>query len=174
MKIRLSGFNIYFALALTLLSFGCKSTEERKKSKEASTLRLYLEVPQGTGDRTGGVPIYRKNPIMISVERQPFLTEADLDSASVVDVRGGFAISAQFNGHGALLLENVTVSHKGQRMAIQSHFGETRWLAAPLINRRIANGEVVFTPDASREESERIVRGLSNVVAKIKKKEKGW
>lgn len=173
MKVRLTRFNLYFAAFLVLFS-ACKSPEDKKKGKEASTLRLFLEVPGSGMDRSTGVPIYRKDPIMVSVEREPFLTEADLDSAAVIEARGGFSIEAQFNGHGALLLENVTVSHKGQRIAIQSHFGETRWLGAPVITRRIPNGQLVFAPDATREEANRIVRGLTNVIAKIKKKESGF
>ncbi len=37
----------------------------------------------------------------------------------------------------------------------------------PRINRRISNGELVFTPDATREEAERIVKGVNNVSKKI-------
>ena len=173
MKIRFPGINIYFLLLLLAATAGCQS-EGHKRGKEAATLRLFLESGRGSMDTGTGVPIYRANPIRISVDREPFLTEADLDSASVVDLPGGFGIEAQFNGHGALVLEGVTVAHKGQRIAVQSHFGETRWLAAPMINKRISNGQLTFTPDATREEAERIVRGLSNVVAKIKKKEQGW
>ena len=168
MKMPLASFNIYLLLLFTVLSIGCESPEARKKREEASTLRLFLEVPTG-GDHGGGVPIYRANPMMISVEREPFLSEADLVSAAVIEVRGGFEIQAQFNGHAALLLENVTVSHKGRHIAIQSHWSETRWLAAPLITHRISNGEVVFTPDANREETERIVRGLTNVIEQVRR-----
>ena len=40
-----------------------------------------------------------------------------------------------------------------------------RWLAAPSINRLVANGTLTFTPDASREEAEQLVKGL-NLAAK--------
>lgn len=49
---------------------------------------------------------------------------------------------------------------------------ESGWLAAVLIRRRIANGEFIFTPDASRAEGIRIVRGLRNVLAKEKSSDK--
>jgi len=174
MKFRLAPFNIYLLLMLSMIIGGCKTTEERKHGKEASTLRLFLESGRDASDHGSGVPIYRAHPMRVNTEREPFLTEGDLDSAEVVDLPGGFAIKAQFNGHGAMVLETVTVAHKGQHVAVQSHFGETRWLAAPVLTRRISNGEFVFTPDATREESERIVRGLKNIVAKLKKKENGF
>ena len=43
---------------------------------------------------------------------------------------------------------------------------EGRWLAAPRINKRIADGVLVFTPDATREEAEQIALGLNNLAQK--------
>ena len=170
MKIRLARFNLYLLLLVTVLTTACETTEERKRGKEISTLRVFLEAHRGGGGLNSGVTVYRQNPIHLNLEREPFLAEVDLVSAAVIEVPGGYAIRTQFDGHGALLLEGVTVSHRGRHLAIQSNFGESRWLAAPLINRRISNGELVFTPDATREEADRIVRGLTNVVLKIKKR----
>jgi hypothetical protein len=48
---------------------------------------------------------------------------------------------------------------------------QSGWLAAVLIRQRISNGLFRFTPDASRAEGNRIVRGLRNVIGKEKKKE---
>jgi hypothetical protein len=168
MKIPPLRFNIYLLVLLAALAIGCRTAQERKEHKQASTLRIFVESGRDAS-HASGVTVYRNNPIHISVDREPVLSEADLESAAVVDVPGGYAISAQFNGHGALILEGVTVAHKSQHLAIQSNFGETRWLAAPVITRRISNGELVFTPDATLDESYRIVRGLTNLVAKIKK-----
>ncbi|MFO1497624.1 MAG: hypothetical protein U1G07_04395 [Verrucomicrobiota bacterium] len=170
MKRWLAPFNIYLLTVLIAWSLGCQTSDERKKGKEASTLRLFLEAHRDGNDSQSGVPIYRANPIRVNVEREPFLSETDLESASVVDLPGGFAIRAQFDGHGALILEGVTVAHKGAHIAVQSNFGESRWLAAPLITRRISNGEFVFTPDATRDEADRVVRGLTNLITKVKKR----
>jgi hypothetical protein len=168
MKIRLAPFNIYLlVLAAALFAASCKTAEERKQSKEASTIRVF--VAKG-GLKDGNVTVYRQNPLTLRVDKEPLLSEGDLETASVVDMPGGYAINAQFNGHGALVLEGATVAHKGQHLAIQSDFGERRWLAAPVITRRISNGALVFTPDATREEAERIVRGLTNVVRQMKKR----
>ncbi len=170
MKIGFTPFNIYLLMAVVSLAAACASPEERKHKKEASTLRVFVESNTDASARDRGVPVYRQSPIRVNINREPLLTEADLAVAEVVEMPGGFAIRAQFNGHGALVLEGATVAHKGQHLVVQSSFGETRWLAAPIIKRRISNGELIFTPDATREESERIVRGVNNVIAKIKKK----
>jgi hypothetical protein len=171
MKTRSAPFNIYL-LPLLLVPFalwiGCQTSEERKQSKEASTLRLYLESGHAESV-SSGVSVYRQSPVHFNFEREPFLTEGDLQTAEVVDLPGGYGIRAQFNGHGALVLEGVTVAHRGRHIGIQSFFGEMRWLAAPVITRRISNGEMVFTPDATRDEADRIVRGLTNVVYQVKK-----
>jgi len=80
----------------------------------------------------------------------------------------------QFNKHGTLVLDMVTTGNRGSRVAVHSQFGDSRWLAAPRITGRIANGIFTFTPDATREESERIVRGLNNIAKALKSKSSKW
>ncbi|MBM3833798.1 MAG: hypothetical protein FJ403_11115 [Verrucomicrobia bacterium] len=170
MIIRLARFNTYLFTLLLSSAIGCKTTEQRKQSKEASTIRLFLEVNPDASGRSGGVPIYRSNPTLVNVNRDPFLTEVDVQEAAIVDADYGFAIKIQFNRHGSLVLENTTTAYKGRRIAIQSDFTESRWLAAPIIRNRISNGVLVFTPDATREEAERIARGLNNIAREIRKR----
>jgi hypothetical protein len=172
MKIRQPGFNIYLLLVLPVVfgSLSCRTAEERQKANELSTIRFHLEVNADGTPFNSGVTIFRAMPILVNIARDALLDERDVDQAGVIDTEDGFAIRIQFNRHGAIVLENTTTSYKGQRLAILSEFGESRWLAAPLINRRIENGLFVFTPDATREEAERIVRGLNNAVHGMKSK----
>ena len=170
MKVWIVRFNIYLLVVFAALLSGCKTTEEKERSKEASTLRFHLEINADGTDRNSGVPVYRRKPMLLNVTRDAFLNEGDIDEASVVDVLGGFSIQIRFNRHGTLVLNATTIANKGRRIGIHSQFGEARWLAAPMITRQIQNGIFVFTPDASREEAERIVRGVNNVVAKLNKK----
>jgi len=96
-----------------------------------------------------------------------------VQQAVLVDWQGTFDIQVKFDWHGTLVLDNVTTSNPGRRIAVFSQFGkEGRWLAAPRPERRISDGTLTFTPDATREEAERIVRGINNLAAKIKKKQK--
>jgi hypothetical protein len=48
---------------------------------------------------------------------------------------------------------------------------ESGWLAAVLIRQRISSGVFRFTPDATRAEGARIVRGLRNVIARSQNKD---
>jgi hypothetical protein len=159
-------FNSYLLVVmLGLLCLGCKSM----KKKEATTLRLHLEVNADGSDRNRPVPVYRENPIHVNVENVPFLTEAHVAKASVVDALGSFQIMIQFDRRGTWLLEQYTTAHRGKRAAIFSQFGSVRWLAAPVMNKRISDGLLVFTPDATREEADRIVLGLTNVAKEAQK-----
>jgi preprotein translocase subunit SecD len=172
MKISRARFNMILATALAgfpAALAGCKSSEEKKKEKAGTFLHFHLEANADGSPHNVTVPIYRAHPIMVTVEREPVLDEGYLKDAQVVDadIMGGLAIEVKFDDSGTRLLESITVANRGKRLAIVAHWTETRWLAAPLITKRISNGVFIFTPDATREEAERIVRGLKNVVKKL-------
>ena len=167
-----SRFNIYLLLPLAALSLcGCHTTKDgEEKSKLLSTLRVHLESSADSVSGSVTVPIYRANPVQLTVEKEPFITEADVRSAQVVDALGGFELQIQLNREGTWLLQNYSASNPNKHYAIFSQFGEkgrkARWLAAPIFSRLISSGTLQFTPDASREECEEIVKGLNNVAKK--------
>src|SRR5262245_25020556 len=174
MKIRLGSFNRYlaFPLLIIVLASACETTTNKppgnkSKDPETSTLRLHLEVNADGTERSSPVPVFREQPVLINVKKEFFINEGDVQEAAVVEAMGGYALMIQFDKHGTLVLDTVTSSSKGSRIAIFSQFGSERWLAAPRIMRRIADGILTFTPDASREEAERIARGLNNVAKEL-------
>lgn len=174
MMVSWNRFNVYWLLALPLtLLCACRSAES-KPNKALSTLRVFLEVnPDATG-RSRAVPIYRDNPFMVNVQTEPFLTEANVSEARVVEAVGGFAMRIRLDRRGAWLFEQYTVANRGKRCAIFSQFAsplnpklnQARWLGAPVISARVSDGVLLFTPDASREEAYQIVRGLNRVARK--------
>ena len=168
-------FNLILAGLWVILAWGCRNPDPataslRQKGKEVSTLRLHLETNADGTDRVQTVKVLRSQPITLTVDRVAVLHEGDVKEATVVDAMGGFALKVQFNDRGRRIMEMTTVANKGQRWAIHSQFGDSRWLAAPLITQNVTNGVLVFTPDATREESDRIVRGLNRVAAEAAKK----
>ena len=161
--------NLLAAVALALLC-GCRSGD-RGRHTVLSTLRAHLEgSPDGT-NLVQPVPIGRDKPVLLNVERLPFLTEEHVSEARMIEAVGGPAIRVQLNHRGTLLLEVYTVANHGRRIAIFSQFvspldpeaTQSRWLAAPMISHKISDGILLFTPDASREEIRQIVFGLNNV-----------
>ncbi len=174
MMIRVFRFNTYLLLVAALvLAAGCKSDKPAGKPKygrkDHSSLRLFLEVNPDGSDRTETVLIGRERPFPMHVEKQPFLTEVNIEKAAVVEALGGFSIAVQFDKEGGWLLEQYTTGHKGKHMAIAAEFGQMRWVAAPRMTERIADGRLVFAPDATREEAERIVHGLNRVAELTRK-----
>ena len=170
-------FNIYFVcLTLFAAAAGCRSPESDHK-KELAVLHIYLEVTPDTMGMSSSAPIYREHPTQVTVARSPFLSNGDVAAARVVDDKmGGFALQIKFDQRGTWTLEQYSATNPGKRFAIYAEFGDKlavhRWLAAPVIAQRISNGTLTFTPDATREESEQIARGLNNVAVKEGNQEK--
>lgn len=175
MLIRSNGFNLYLVSALMLsLVAGCKTADSKDK-KLLSTMRLHLEARPDPMGRTETAKVYRQNPIEFTIDKAPFLSEAQVKEAKVVDVTGGFALQIQFDRQGSWLLEQYTSANRTKHILIISQFVEPgeekinqgRCLAAPKINNHITDGRFIFTPDATREEAERIALGLNNVAKKL-------
>jgi hypothetical protein len=172
MIIRRIRFNTYLRLALVLAvaallsgaGSGCSTTRSEKRME--ASLRFYLECNLDGTDRSQAISVGRTDPFALATESRSFLSEFNVDRASVIEAPGGFVLSVQFDREGTWILEQYSTAHKGKRVAIAAEFGELRWIAAPVMRERITNGLFVFTPDTTREEAEKIARGV-NRVAKL-------
>jgi hypothetical protein len=174
-------FNIYLLLVSAALAGGCSSTttdpkkaekqKEKAEKKLAAAMALYPEVQPQSMDFSKRVSIVRDHPFSVNIDSAPILTEANIAEARMLDATAGVVLQIQFDHEGTWLLESFTSANPGKRLAILCQFGdkmkESRWLAAPMIPKRISNGVLTFTPDASREETEKIVAGLNNVAKKV-------
>ncbi len=163
-------FNLFLALMSLAILCGCQTN---KKNKEVSALRLHIEASSNDSGLTQTVKVLRSDPMLIVVEKEAVLTEANLIEAKVIDARGGIAIQIQFDESSALVLEQYSAANPGKHFVIFGQWGQKledgRWLAAPLITHRITGGSLSFTPDMSREEADRLVLGLKNVAKIISK-----
>jgi len=170
-------FNIYLlCCVIAVCAFGCKTSPEKKREKQVSTLALHLEVVPDQSDFGRAITLFRSKPISLNIDKAPFLTESHVEEARIVDEVEGWVLAIKFDSRGTWLLEQYTTTNPGKHIAIFSVFGgdkkEARWLAAPVITRRIPNGTLRFTPDASREEAEDIALGLNNLAKQVAKKSK--
>jgi Preprotein translocase subunit SecD len=168
-------FNIYFLCAIALCFCGCQSPE-KKREKQISRLALHIEVVPDMSEFSQSITLFRTKPVVVHIDRSAFLTEAHVAEAEIVDDMEGWALAIKFDQRGTWLLEQYTTTSPGKHIAIFSTWGldkkEGRWLAAPVITRRISNGSLRFTPDCSREEAEEIVHGLKNLARQVAKKSK--
>lgn len=162
-------FNLnLLALIATCVVAGCATGD--KSRKLIGVIRVHL---QSSEQVSAGkvVSILRSQPLLVRVAADPFLTEYQVDRAEVIENPGGFAVAIHFNHSGTVMLEQYAAANPGKHFAIFGQWGEKlaegRWLAAPLINRRLADGTLTFTPDASRDEMDEFVKGLNNSAAKI-------
>ncbi len=157
-----------------LTAAGCTSGPDRKSKKEESVVQLFMEAEADIGDQTAVIQVVRSAPVPVRIYKRPFLDSSELVDAAVVDVVGGFVVQLQFTAHGALVLEQVSTAHRGSRIAVFGMFPGGRWLAAPVVANRITNGVFVFTPDATREEAERLVRGVEQHGDSIGQQTEAW
>jgi preprotein translocase subunit SecD len=173
MMINFARFNIYLSLALALtMAAGSGCQTKKNKDKDMTLIELHQEVSQDGASDNESVPIFREHPIYVNVDKSAFLDTPDVIEAKVLDELGGFVIQLKFNWRGTQLLDAMTNANRKKRIAIRCIWGPSRWLASPVISRPITDGTLTFTPDASREEADRIVKGLNEVAAKLKKEEK--
>ena len=175
MTMKWTGFNLYLLLVAGL-AVGCQTHKDKTKDL-VSTFRIHIETGFDPSGRSDTIAIYRENPMTINIEKEPFLSEADVSEAKIVDSLGDFSIQVQFDRGGTWRLEQCTTAFRGKHMAIFTQFMPTnsvkttvtRWLGAPRISKRITNGILIFTPDATREEAQQIIIGLNNVAKKAHK-----
>lgn len=176
MVIRLVRFNIKLLLPVCLLAIvGCQSPEARQ-ARQVATLRVHLETNPNPPGQSEPVLVLRSAPITINIEKSPFLNEAHIASSKIIDTPEGFIVSIQFNQQGQWLLEQYSSANSNRRFAIRTQFRQgtnalDRWIAAPLITRRITDGYLNFTPDADRAEAECFVQGWNNVAGYKPKKD---
>jgi hypothetical protein len=172
MKVLARRFNIYLALAV-LVGLACSCQIGRKTSTTA--LRVHIEVsPDPNGTSSENISVLRSNPVLVTIKREPILSEANIVRAKVIDAMGGFALEIKFDENGTWLLEQYSAANPGDHFVIFGQWGKKisdgRWLANPIIGRRISNGTLVFTPDCSSEEADRFVLGLNEIAKENHKK----
>ncbi len=172
-------FNINLLLALALLSTGgCRMFHTGKKDdkkKDMALVELHLEVRPDELSDTKTVSVNRREPFSVVVDKESFVDTGYLTGAKLLDEGTDvFSIQLKFNWSGTMRLDTTTTANRGKHIAVYCTFGTShtnRWLAAPVIRKRISDGTFTFTPDATHEEAEAIVRGLNHQAEKLQKDE---
>ncbi|MFM8471201.1 MAG: hypothetical protein ACKODH_14780 [Limisphaerales bacterium] len=174
MKFPFGRFNFYLSAVVAAWLTACETTgpgSTQPRGSDLSTIRLHLEThPDPITGTSRQITVGREQPQSLYVSGGAMLGEPNLAAAQLWDGNEGqYAIHLQFDRDGARTLETLSMSYRGKRLAIMSQFPEPRWIVTFRMERRIADGTILFRPDATREEALRIVAGLNKAVAKLKK-----
>ena len=90
MKRRAPVFKCFLVLLVLSFVAGCGTTEERKKKKELSNLRVHAET-SGQADMSSAISVIRASPVLLNVEREPLLDENNVEAATVEGRQAGRA-----------------------------------------------------------------------------------
>jgi len=165
-------FNLYLLLllAFSLALAGC-ATAKKKKHEPLGAIRVHIESTANAQGEGQTISVLRNDPVLVTIAKDPVLTEANLLRAALVETPGGFCIELKFDQTGAWTLEQFSAAYSGKHFAIFGQWGEKlkdgRWLAAPMITGHNASGILAFTPDMSHAEAQQLVVGLNNAAKKI-------
>jgi preprotein translocase subunit SecD len=159
-------FNLYLLLpVLSLAVSGCAGSMFHHKKEPTALLRVHVESESSAQGSTQSVPVLRSQPVSVNISKDPILTEVDLIRARLLNSQGGFVIELKFEETAGWRLEQYTAINPGKHLVIYAHWGDKpedgRWLGAPQITRRVANSTITFTPDASHDEAEELVKELN-------------
>ncbi len=168
-------FNLHFVVLLAVFAVGCSSPDEKVRKRQIASLRIHVEGRRNI--MVEGPKAVFRNGTVVNILNDAALSDMSLVSAELLeDQVGGFRIKLAFDEHGKSKLEAISINNREQRLAVfvswstgskdKEKAGEARWLAAPVMYSRNGSGILVFTPDATREEAEIIVRGLNKMVKK--------
>ena len=168
------GFNLYLLLPLAVMlaaAAGCKSDKKDTGDKHLASLRIHVENRAQLPGEGKTISVIRSNPVLVTINTEPVLTENNILKATLLDSPVGYAVQIQFDEMGTLQYEQYTAAYQGKHLVIFGQWSEettnSRWLAAPLITGRVRDGVLASTPDASHEEAKQLVLGLNNMAKKI-------
>jgi preprotein translocase subunit SecD len=177
MKASTSRFNLFLTLIVLLVSL-CGCSMFSKKDEPMATMRIHIEIsPDSTENwakSTEMVKVLRADPVQVTIDKTPILTEGNVAAAKVISTPDAPAIEIRFDDNGTFVLEQYSAANPGKHFVIYAQWGKDlkqgRWLAAEYISRRINDGILSFTPDMSRDEADQFVQGLNNAAKQFQTK----
>ncbi len=165
-------------LSTLILAIGCNYANysvETKRNK--AQFAFFIEGFPRQGEETKLLKFHQAKPKFIHIDPNPVLKgdSGMLTSSKVIDTEDGLhAIQLDFTTLGQSVMEHITTNYRARRLYVvvaqsdvQSKTNKIimRCIGAKYIQQTVSAPYMVFTPDASREESENIVN-LANKTLK--------
>src|SRR5215510_2268275 len=115
MRTRWIRFNLYLGFGLLLLT-ACQSQKSKQRA-QLTTLRVHVETNSSDTNHVDVISVFRRQPFILKIEKEPIVSEADISEAKIVAAVGGFSIRLQFAHQGNLLLEQYSSMNRGKHWA---------------------------------------------------------
>jgi preprotein translocase subunit SecD len=140
-------------------SSGCASFQ--KKSKVS--VKVHEQMGPGLGLEQGLPLKFPELGISLLVNREPSLTEKDVQSAELFTMASGTGVVLQFDPRGAMHLDELTTRMRGRYLVV---FVDGKPVSVWLVDRRLTNGQLLVEGMMTDEEAMDLVGRLSASIAK--------
>src|ERR1039457_669064 len=114
-------FNLFLVFMAMAVLCGCQTDQ---KNKEVSALRVHLEAGSNGSSTSETISVPpRDDPVLITIEKEPILTEANIIASKVIETQGGIALQIQFDESSSLMLEQYSAANPGKHFVIFGQWG---------------------------------------------------
>ena len=162
-----------FVLLTSLL--GCVRKYSVDTDRDKAQLALFIQGFPKQGEDTKLLKVYQAKPKLVYIDPKPVMRgdSGMITSSKVINTQDGLhAIQLDFTTLGQSVMEHITTNFRARQLYIvlaknddHSKTNKVRMtcIGSHYINRTFSS-PLVFTPDASREESEKITKLLNNTL----------
>ena len=162
-----------FVLLTSLL--GCVRKYSVDTNRDKAQLALFIQGFPKQGEDTKLLKVYQAKPKLVYIDPKPVMRgdSGMITSSKVINTQDGLhAIQLDFTTLGQSVMEHITTNFRSRQLYIvlaknddhsKTNKVKMMCIGSHYINRTFST-PLVFTPDASRDESEKITTLLNNTL----------
>jgi len=128
--------------------------------QDETTMQIHEQVSSALPAENALTVVIPRTDLKLTVAPYASLSQKDVLSAELYNTAGGEAILLRFDGHGSIVLDEMTTRNRGQYLVT---FINKRPVAAWLVNQRILNGQLLVEGDFTDDEAKQVVDSLNKL-----------
>ena len=166
---------IFVAFVLLTSLPGCVKKYSVDTGRDKAQLALFIQGFPQQGEETQLLKVYQAKPKLVYIDPKPVMRgdSGMITLSKVIDTQDGLhAIQLDFTTLGQSVMEHITTNFRSRQLyivlATNDDHSKTNKVKMTCIGSHYINQTfstpLVFTPDASRDESEKITKLLNNTL----------
>ena len=157
--------------SIMIIAVGCNYANYSVETKrDKAQFALFVEGFPQQGEDTKLLKFYQASPRFVHIDPNPVLKgdSGMITASKVIDTQDGlYAIQLDFTTLGQSVMEHITTNFRSRRLYVvvaqsadnsKTNRVEMKCIGAKYIQQTISAPYMIFTPDATREESEDIIK----------------